>query len=57
MSEFMPLLRDLPPNTLVYSLLLAVVLAPWVYRWLQRVRRVMIRLAWIALGIAIGASL
>jgi hypothetical protein len=50
------LLRDLPANTAVYAVILAVIIAPWVYRWRLRVRRIMVRLAWIGLGVAIGIS-
>jgi len=50
-------LRSLPPDTVVYAVLLAVIIAPVVYRWRLRVRRIMIRLAWIGLGVAIGMNL
>jgi len=34
-----------------------VIIAPWVYAWRLRVRRIMTRLAWISVGIAIGMAL
>ena len=57
MTELMPLLRDLPPNTLVYALVLAVLIAPWVYSWRNRVRRWLVRLAWIGIGVVVGMNL
>jgi hypothetical protein len=51
------LLRDLPRDTVLYAVLLAVVISPFVYRWRSRVRRIVVRLAWIALGIGIGRLL
>lgn len=50
-------LRSVPADTLLYAVLLAVVLAPWIYRWRQRVRRIMIRLSWIAVGVFLGWNL
>jgi hypothetical protein len=55
--DLIRLLDALPPNTLVYTVLLAVIIAPWIYSWRLRVRRVMVRLAWISVGIAVGLSL
>lgn len=50
-------LRSIPPDTAIFAVSLAVIIAPWVYRWRQRVRRILVRFAWIALGIVIGISL
>ena len=59
MVDLTPLqvLRALPPDTLVYVLALAVILAPWVYRWRQRVRRILVRVSWIVLGVVLGVAL
>lgn len=46
----------LPRDTLLYSVLLAVIIAPWIQRWRSGVRRWLIRLSWIALGIGIGLA-
>lgn len=51
------LLRDLPPNTVIYAVVLAVVISPWVYQWRLRVRRWLVRLAWIGLGVVLGLNL
>lgn len=50
-------MQTLPRDSVLWAVILAVIFAPWVYSWRLRVRRIMIRLAWIALGIAIGVSL
>lgn len=49
-------LRTLPPDTVLYSVLLAVVLSPFVYRWRSRVRRILVRLSWIGLLLAWAVS-
>lgn len=51
------IIAALPRESLLYTVLLAVVIAPWVYSWRQRVRRVLVRLSWIGVGIAIGTLL
>lgn len=50
-------LRTLPPDTVLYSVLLAVVISPWIYSWRARMRRIMIRMSWIAVGVAVGTLL
>lgn len=55
--DTLTLLRTLPADTVLYTLLLAVIISPWVYRWRLRVRRILVRLAWIAVGIAVGRGL
>jgi len=50
-------LSTIPRDTLLYAVILSVIIAPWVYQWRQRVRRWLVRLSWIALGIAIGRLL
>jgi len=50
-------LHSVPPDTALYAVVLAVIIAPWVYQWRNRVRRIMTRLAWIAVGVLIGHSL
>lgn len=51
------LFGDLPPHTLAYAVLLAVVISPLIYRWRSRMRRITVRLAWIAVGVGIGIAL
>jgi hypothetical protein len=51
------LLGELPREHIIYVLVLAVLIAPWIYRWRLRVRRILVRLAWIGLGVAVGVSL
>jgi len=55
--SLLALLRDLPQDTVIYAIVLAVIIAPWIVRWRLRVRRIMIRLAWIGLGVVIGMNL
>lgn len=50
-------LKTIPPDTVLYAVVLAVIIAPWVYRWRSRVRRIMIRMSWIALGVFLGWNL
>lgn len=50
-------LKTLPPDTVLYSVLLAVVISPLVYRWRLTVARWLRRLAWLALGVFIGVNL
>jgi hypothetical protein len=48
------LLAELPPSSLVFALVLAVALAPVVYRFRLRLRRWLVRLAWFSAGLALG---
>jgi hypothetical protein len=53
----MELIARVNPDHWLSILLIAVIIAPWVYRWRQRLRRWLIRLSLIALGIGIGLQL
>jgi len=48
------LLVGQPGEVIVTAVVLAVVIAPVVYRWQGRVRRYLRSLAWIALGFLLG---
>jgi hypothetical protein len=51
------LLAELPPSSLIFALVLAVVLAPVVYRSRLRFNRWLRRLAWFSAGLALGIIL
>ena len=50
-------LHSLPPDTVMYAVILAVLISPLVYRWRLTVARWLRRLAWVAVGVFIGANL
>ena len=50
-------LKTLPPDTVLYAVVLAVLLSPLIYRWRLAVGRWLRRLAWVARGVVIGVNL
>ena len=50
-------LQTLPPDTVLYAVILAVLISPLVYRWRLTVARWLRRAAWVALGVFIGVNL
>lgn len=49
--------HHVPPGSGFVVVLLAVIIAPWVYRWRQRLRRWLTRASLVALGILTGLQL
>lgn len=50
-------LQTLPPDTVIYAVVLAVIISPLIYRWRLTVARWLRRLAWVMLGVVIGVNL
>ena len=50
-------LNSLPRESLLYVVVLAVALAPWVSRWQRRVGRWLTRARWVSLGVVLGLAL
>ena len=55
--QLLDYLKTLPPDTLLSAVVIAVLIAPLVYRWRLTVARWLRRLAWVALGVVIGVNL
>ena len=51
------LLANLPPDAVITVIVLAVIIAPLIYRWRLRLRRWLRRLGWLALGFALAVTL
>jgi len=54
MAELWRLLPELEPHSLLWIFVIAVVIAPWVFRVQTRVRRLLRSLSLIMLGLVIG---
>lgn len=57
MVELVSLLDGLPREHWITVILVAIVIAPWIVRWRQRLRLWLRRLSLIAVGIVIGIAI
>ena len=56
-SRLFTVLLELPPSTLIYTLVLAVILAPVVYRFRLKFNRWLRQALWVSVGLALGLIL